>query len=1234
MIKTKTTDIQTTKSSGYVIGIGASAGGMDVIHEIFDNLPADTGFSFVIIQHLSPDYKSLLAELLSRHTMMKVFEASDNLKLESNSVYVIPSKKILTIENDRIRLSEKTKTLPNNAIDIFFSSLAEQKKEKAVGIILSGTGSDGSKGIVDLKKNGGLVIIQDPATAAFDGMPTSAINTGSYDLILSPDMIADEIGYLLGDSGLKTFSPFILNSGDEAKFTEILQVIKSTSKFDFSLYKRPTLYRRLSKRMSEAGMNSVSDYLNFLRTNEDEVLRLSQEFLINVTRFFRDREAFKEIQNNIIPQLADAKKDGELLKIWCVACSTGEEAYTLAMICNEYFRSKNIIEPKFKIFATDIDSKALEVAAQGIYKKDVINDVPAEYLERYFLKEGELYRVSPSLRKMIVFAHHDVLKDPPFSKLDLITCRNLLIYLTPILQKTALSKFHFAMNVDSVLMLGPSENIGHLKETMTEVNRKWKIYKCNSKRSPIDRDFLISPLTQSNLMQNRNPSVRKNVSPDNSGILTEVLCEDRSLTGVFVDSDFNVRSAFGRFRDFLKFPEENFNLSIFKMVPQDLSLVLSLNLRRAMNQEETIKIRNFPVKYDEGERRINIIIKPESKAKTKTASGIFILLENITEYSHSINLVPDSISSSDKVIELERQLALTRENLQEMIDEMDSVNEEMTSNNEEIVSANEELQSTNEELQSLNEELHTVNAEHQIKIKELIDLNDDLDNYFKNSDTGQILIDNNLIIRKFNPIVTQMINLIGNDIGRSISDISTNIKSVDLMNDIKEVIRNSNTIEKEFNIDSERYFLMRINPYIRKDKTKDGAVISFFDITHARNLTSMLEGVFNSSPNGIVALKTLRNAHKEIINFEVVSANITYAKIFGFDRSKLLGRTIRETDPHAYNTYMKLFVNCVESGQQSRMEFYSTKYDKWYELIVVKMLDGIICTYIDITERKKAADIIADNYEELKKSSFRLKDMNEQLERSNFDLMQFASVASHDLKEPLRKIQTFGNILQSRIKDKLADGDLNYLQKMISASGRMQTLIEDVLTLSKLSNNRIPLTLVNLHKIVKRILDDLEITIKEKNAVITLGPLPNVLAVPGQMHQMFLNLITNALKFTDKETPKILITECKPEIHMISNPEFVPEKFLCIQVIDNGIGFEEEYVEKIFGIFQRLHGRQFDGTGIGLAITKKIIENHHGFIVAEGEPGKGATFTILLPKGQTNGHVVSEQEAAQSTKYD
>ena len=1196
----------------YLIGIGASAGGLLAINDLFDTMPSNTGFSFIIIQHLSPDYKSLMGELLSKHTSMHVFEAENNIIPQPDSIYLIPPKKIITIEDGRLKLEEKIRDHhPNTAIDIFFESLATNSREKAVGIILSGTGTDGTKGIQAIKNHGGTVIVQDPITAQFDGMPNSAVASGYVDIILPPDIIAEELIDFIKEAPLvRSFNA--LNNQDEAAVLDILELVYKTTNHDFSNYKRPTINRRLAKRMGESSIKSLADYLSYLKNNPGEVKQLCKEFLLHVTRFFRDEEAFDILGGKVIPEIIEKKVAGDVLKVWTVACSTGEEAYSIAMLFDECLGHDKGIE--VKIFASDISQAVIDIASRGIYSEEHVKNLSEERLKKHFVKESGGYRIAPSLRKMIVFAKHDISKDPPFGKIDLISCRNMLIYMNPVLQKTILQKFHFSVNEEGYLFLGASENIGVLKDVMIEVDKKWKLFQCISKTRVADPETFSHSYDRNYPVNPSTTPKAKNALAHLSEVFKETLLEEYDYAGIFIDRDFEVKQAIGNFKKFIDFPEGNFNFNLLKLVPPDLFVVMSTAIRKAIKDNEKVVHKNIKVQRGKVEKSITIIVKPYLTQKVYMQPFIFIVMKEEPVEVVALSTANFTMEGyeTEKLKMLDHELRETKETLQALIEEVESANEELQSSNEEIVSSNEELQSTNEELQSLNEELHTVNVEHQLKIKELIDLNDDLNNYFNNTDIGQILIDKDLVIRKFSPVATRQVNLKGGDVGRSIVDISTNMINLDFINDIKSVLKNGKLLEKEVRQDDQRIFQMRIAPFLRLNKLMDGVVISFVDITEVKKLNNILKAVFNSSTSGILALKAIRNAERSIVDFEVIAANDASIQLLNLGKD-IIGKPLSGSYAYIDPENLKAYISVVEMGKTASFEYFHKAKTRWFEIIGVKMMDGLVITFNDITDRKRDTEQIGLNYEALKLTSSQLEFSNFQLAQSNFDLLQFASVASHDLKEPLRKIQVFGTLLRQRAIQKLDESESNYLDKIVKSSHRMQTLIEDILTLSRLSKNDTPHTQIDLINLVAQIQDDLEISIKEKDAQFIVKDLPTVWGIAGQMHQLFQNLISNAIKFNDGR-PIITIESKEVLPEMAKEFSIDSSQYFCITVTDNGIGFEEDYSEKIFGLFQRLDKTNYQGTGIGLAIVKKIIDNHKGFIKASSKPGEGANFIILLPK--------------------
>jgi two-component system, chemotaxis family, CheB/CheR fusion protein len=827
----------------FIIAIGASAGGMEAIHLLFDHTPED-GVAYVIIQHLSPDHKSFMAELLAKHSKLKIFEVEKNMYIEPNCVYLMPRGKNMTIRNRRLLLTDIRPLQPNTAIDIFLNSLAEDQGNKSIAIILSGTGTDGTKGVAAIKKSGGLVIVQDPESAKFNGMPNSVIESGNADFILAPELIPEEIiAYLKRDVLEDNFTSKITEK-DEAALLEILNLIQQHTPLDFTDYKRPTIIRRIVIRMTQNKISTLAGYIDFLKANPSEINILAKEFLISVTKFFRDTEAFDVIKEKVIPEITENKLLVDTLKVWVVGCATGEEAYSLAILIMEHLTEikKNL---EVKIFASDIDKAALLHATKGVYAENITKDVSEERLNKFFVKQDGKYKVRDNIRKMIIFADHDIVKQPPYGKIDLISCRNLLIYINPLLQKKILTSLHFCLNMGGYLFLGPSESLGELKKSFKEIDKKWKIYKSIEVVSNL-RDLNYStPGFDKRLLNPMLTLIPSKVLTKNNltEIIDQTLLEESGYeAGICVDDDFKIIQSFGKYEKYLL--PKIFNFNLLEMLPEELSIATSTTLRKAVNQNKKTIIKEVKFKKNEAIHSVNVFVKPFQSENTSVQKVILVLFgedetKEITEKALEVfNMEAHTLRYLE---DMKNELAETKQKLKDAYAALEVSNDNISSYNEELISSNEEMQSTNEELQSVNEELQTVNNEYQLKIKELAELNDDLNNYFKCTINGQLYVDNNLIVRKFTPSAIKQINLKESDVGRPLSDISTNIKFSTLIDDINNVISTSITNEKEVQTTDGRWYQMVIIPYIKQqDNQNGGAIITFNDITELKRVQDKL----------------------------------------------------------------------------------------------------------------------------------------------------------------------------------------------------------------------------------------------------------------------------------------------------------------------------------------------------------------------------------------------------------
>jgi two-component system CheB/CheR fusion protein len=964
----------------YIVAIGASAGGLEAIHEFFDHMPQTASFSFIVIQHLSSDYKSLLVELVAKHTNMKVFEAANDMPIHPDCVYIIPNNKLMTVSKGKLKLADKSLIkAPNTAVDTFLHTLAKDKKDKAVAIILSGTGTDGTKGIQSVKEYGGMVMVQDPETAKFDGMPNSAISSGCADFILSPQKMHTELFNYIKEEPV-----VVLENGkiDENLLDEIFHLVHQKSGNDFNLYKTPTIIRRIGRRMNENGLKNLEDYVLYLEKNEEEVKILGQDFLIGVTKFFRDKQAFEILADKIFPELIASKLTHESIKIWICACSTGQEAYSIAVLLNDCV-VKSGKKLDIKIFATDIDEKSIEIASRNQYPESIIKEIPPTLFRKYFIKEGPHYGVIPEIRKQVVFAKHDVIKSPPFIKNDMVSCRNMLIYVNTILQEKILSTFHFSLNKGGYLFLGSSETAAALKDGLREISGKWKIFQ---KAGPINYSTFNTYNTSGRIMtqQDKKKSHPEEAMPtDAEKHFNKFITRDLGFVGVFIDKGYFIKDAVGDYRQFLSLPGDKIDLNILKMVPKEVSIVLNSALRKSWKEQKNTYLRRIRFKRNEEDIYLNISIQPDDLKSGREYTMIVFgesTMEVIPDKEDLVMSLLTGDQHNEYVFELEAELNETRSNLQLAVEEMETTNEELQSSNEELLSANEELQSSNEELQSLNEELHTLNTEHQAKIRELVELNDDLDNYFRSTDIGQVFLDSNMYIRKFNPAATSMINLIDADAGRSIDHISNNIKAENLSEDIRGVLLTGKVVEKEVLLKSGQRSLMRIMPYLRKDKKTDGVVINFVDISHVTELNNIITGVFNASLNAVMAFTAVRNREHVIEDFKCIAFNDAALNLLHKNDEQLTGAMLVKQLPElAVGNLFTRYLNVVEKGTALQTEFQLDN-KTWFQLVAVKMSDGFAATLTDVTDRKAADQKLKKNYNELIGARENLKSLNTELE--------------------------------------------------------------------------------------------------------------------------------------------------------------------------------------------------------------------------------------------------------------
>jgi len=824
------------------VAIGASAGGLEAIEAFFTAMPEKSGLAFIVVQHLSPDYKSLMVELLSKKTRMPVYRAEDGMQVLPDSVYLIPPKKNLTIFQGKLLLIEQDHSRGINLpIDVFLRSLSEDQGEKAIAIILSGTGSDGTRGVRAIKEAGGMVMVQDEETAKFDGMPRAAVSTGLVDFILPPGQMPSQLlAFAKHPYVVKAErSDTLLN--DEDGLTRIFALLRERCKIDFTYYKPSTVTRRIERRMTVTQTDGIKEYVNYMQNYPTEVLSLYRELLIGVTSFFRDQAAFDYLADTVLPELLDGAGKREI-RFWVAACSTGEEAYSLAILVRECMERLKL-SCDVKIFATDIDKDAIHFAATGCYPESIAADISPRLLAKYFFKRDEVFQISRSIREMVVFAQHNLLKDPPFTNIDLISCRNILIYLQGVLQRKVLEFFNFSLNSGGVLFLGSSETTGEMADYFEVMDPKLKFYRSRGRtRSMADSTHLLSVTdTRYREMKGQFSIARRALRATEEErvlerFLSSVANEYLPLT-VIVNEHMEVQQIIGDADGYFRLPPGKLINDITKMAAKELTIPLTTGIQKVFRKQQEIRFSNVRMQVGGSTRTIDIRIKPLPKKKEQDSlAAVFIETVKHEPVETGIPVLSYDLSreAEERLRDLEQELQFTRENLQATIEELETSNEELQATNEELLASNEELQSTNEELQSTNEELFTVNTEYQSKVLELTELHNDVENLLNSSQIGTLLLDENLDIRRFSKKIADIFKILDSDVGRPITHVSHFLDGVDPAQMVRDVLVYSRQVEKEVRSHDGIWYLMRVIPYTIGPRSFSGAVMTFVDITELR----------------------------------------------------------------------------------------------------------------------------------------------------------------------------------------------------------------------------------------------------------------------------------------------------------------------------------------------------------------------------------------------------------------
>lgn len=927
-----------------IVGVGASAGGLEAFTEVLSHMPPDPGMALVLVQHLDPKHHSVLAELLARATPMRVVEIKDGITVKMNHVYVIPPNKTLILSNHTLRLLPKGPGLVQMPIDAFFRSMAEHEGSKSIGVILSGTASDGTLGLKAIKAEGGITFCQNEESAKYDGMPRSAIAAGCVDFVLPPKEIAHELVRLCRHPYVVQQPENLEPAMQELDFAEIFSMLRSATGVDFTFYKHATIRRRIQRRMALNRADTPEKYIAFIRQNRGELQSLYQDILINVTGFFREPGMFDFLKAKIFPVLCQDRKPDDPIRVWVPGCATGEEAYSVGITLLEYLRDHSI-ETTIQIFGTDLSEPALERARAGIYPESIAAEVSAERLQKFFVKTSGSYQITRPVRDMCIFARQNLTKDPPFSKLDLITCRNVLIYLGPVLQQRLMRVFHYALKPSGFLALGISETVGSSTEMFHAMDRKQRIYARKNTPAAVSLDLGAAPQDTHVATSPRKPEDWSSLA-DFQRKVDQLLLSRYAPPGVLVDSELKILEFRGRTAPYLEHSSGEASLSLMKMGRAGLGMEVLKLVQRAKSKDATVRSETLQLGRGESLRNARISVIPV-RAPHSNDFQFVVLFEEVpsgkkdkgTKAGAKVGTA--STATVRRISDLEQELGSTKLYLQSVIEEQEATTEELKSANEEIQSSNAELQSTNEELltakeelQSTNEELTTLNEEMQSRNAELAHINNDLSNLLSSVNIPIVMVGNDLRIRRFTPQAEKVLNLLPTDLGRPIGDFRPKVHVPDLERMFLDVIGHLKVEEREVRDEEGRYYSMWIRPYRTADNKIDGAVMALFDVTERKNLAeARYRRLFEAARDGILIVDWQTG--------EILDANPFVANLSGYSRSSLLGQKLWDsglltrtdlqdlaasmTDRQTWQRAVKLI---LRTGERVDVEIVATVYQE------------------------------------------------------------------------------------------------------------------------------------------------------------------------------------------------------------------------------------------------------------------------------------------------------------------
>jgi two-component system CheB/CheR fusion protein len=1204
-----------------IVGIGASAGGVEAFKEFFSALPSDTGMAFVVIPHLMPTHQSMLAEILQRSTSMQVREVEDNTPVQPDHVYVIPPGKMLVIGHGLLQLSPRVEGRgQHHPIDHFLRSLAEEMGHKAIGVILSGTADDGTLGMLEIKAAGGITFAQDD-TAEQTSMPRSAIAAGCVDFVLPPGAIATEIGRI-------SHHPYVQLRGDGRLFTrkdpEVMRVIeflRQAMGVDFSKYKYNTLQRRITRRMVLHKLDSLQDYVRLLMTTPTEVAALYQDILISVTSFFRNPDAYEALKTTVFPALLETHGRLDPLRVWALGCSTGEEAYSIAIAFTEYVEATGR-RAAMQVFATDLNGVGIEKARSGIYSKGITQDVSPERLRRFFVEMDGSYRIAKPIRDMCVFARQNVLADPPFSRIDLVACRNMLIYLDPSLQQRLIPLLHYAIRSNGFLWLGASETIGSYRDLFELRDARHKIYQ----RKPAPHAAVEVPSTPTRLAAGLVPargesreSVPLPLDPTREA--DRLMLARYAPPGVLLDEALEILQFRGDTSPYLCPAPGKASHSLLKMLREGLLVAVRGAIHRAKREETIVREEGLRVRSNGVYRAVDVVVMPVRGAGMPKGS-LLLLFEEPSKHIEArarqieAQAQADADAASSSQVESEdkelarakQELAATREYLQSVIGQQEAANEELQSANEELQSANEEVQSANEELQSINEELETskeeiqssneelatVNQELHNRHQELSQSNNDLVNLLNSVQMPIVMLGPDLRIRRFTPAAERLLHLIPTDVGRPMADIQFTFGSADLEPMLTAAMDTVSVQEREVQDKHGRWYLLRVRPYRTLENKIEGAVLMLVDVDALKRTEQALresearfEMLADSAPvmiwiNGLEGCQTVNRAYEEF-------TGTTGQDLQGFNWTRFV-------HPEDRDQYVGGYLDAFTKRQDFEAQFRFRRHDgvyRWVKSVGTPrvMPDGeflgyVGCTY-DITD--------------LKEAEARLHSIDV---RKN----EFLAVLSHELRNPLSVLRNAAHILGQR--DSPPEAVEHAIEVIERQAANMARLVDDLLDVARITQSKIQLRRerVDLAVVLRHSLSATEHLRREAHQELKLRFPARPLFVEGdptRLDQVFTNLLSNASKFTPANGHIWVALERDAR-----------DGHAAISVRDDGEGIDPDSLPRIFDAFVQGRGavgRQV-GIGVGLTLAKHLVELHGGTVEAASLGlDSGSEFTVRLP---------------------